>query len=632
MAAPQFDHLDDTEPETQEEVAMPAPSPRKRRSQVWQSFEATDEGLHRCRHCRSAFRPNTSTTSLMYHVRRHHPIEASRTADDHQRRFDPTKADKLVCQTFVKNSLSLRLADDSSFRELLTYLAPWYGPPSRRKLTRNLLPELREVTEARIRSRLRSLKAVSLTFDGWTSTANRAYLGLTCHGVGSGWLLESFMLGVIPVEEAETGAYIAQLVEERLLEWNLPRSKVVGVTTDGAGNMSNAVYEHLGLFWFHCLGHVFNLAVRKGLSDPRVNPLVQRAKDIARFFRSSAKAARVLRESQTQLGLLEYKLTVDNKTRWNSAHKMLKRLVFSRAAISYTLAGLADGSTRAQPPPDLTAEEWRTLMAMIGALAPLKWAVKQLSREKQPTVGMALPIYYNLAHRLTRQLETDDSGDLNPAAFALAQVIEADLVRRWQTLIEPMPAVLLMGVYLDPRFKTMTFIEDNVLRENLISRARRLLEEWLEDPQTLLSQEAPSSQTTPSVPAPRNREALERRRMLARIFGEATLAASPAVVQSALADSELERYHNKRLCPLFEEVTSNRNNRPQQPTDPLAWWRSHQHKYPRLAKLAKRYLCVGATSVSSERAFSKAGWIVDKRRCSLSDSNVAALVFLACNL
>ena len=65
--------------------------------------------------------------------------------------------------------------------------------------------------------------------------------------------------------------------------------------------------------------------------------------------------------------------------------------------------------------------------------------------------------------------------------------------------------------------------------------------------------------------------------------------------------------------------------------DPLIWWREHQLEYPRLALLAQRYLCITATSVPCERAFSKAGWIVNKRRCSLSDDHVSTLLFVAFN-
>ncbi|MCI4375110.1 hypothetical protein PGIGA_G00105450 [Pangasianodon gigas] len=44
--------------------------------------------------------------------------------------------------------------------------------------------------------------------------------------------------------------------------------------------------------------------------------------------------------------------------------------------------------------------------------------------------------------------------------------------------------------------------------------------------------------------------------------------------------------------------------------DPLAWWKQHQVNFPRLSRLACRYLCVPDTSSLSERLFTAAGNIV----------------------
>ena len=66
--------------------------------------------------------------------------------------------------------------------------------------------------------------------------------------------------------------------------------------------------------------------------------------------------------------------------------------------------------------------------------------------------------------------------------------------------------------------------------------------------------------------------------------------------------------------------------------DPLSWWREHQRLYPRPAKLAKRYLCIPATSSPSERVFSTGGNVVTCLRSSLKPENVDRLVFLSKNL
>ena len=41
----------------------------------------------------------------------------------------------------------------------------------------------------------------------------------------------------------------------------------------------------------------------------------------------------------------------------------------------------------------------------------------------------------------------------------------------------------------------------------------------------------------------------------------------------------------------------------QQEQDTLEWWRNNGNYYPTLAKLAKEYLCIPATSVPAKRFF-----------------------------
>jgi hypothetical protein len=47
---------------------------------------------------------------------------------------------------------------------------------------------------------------------------------------------------------------------------------------------------------------------------------------------------------------------------------------------------------------------------------------------------------------------------------------------------------------------------------------------------------------------------------------------------------------------------------------PLDWWKVQHSRYPWLAKLARKYLCICATSVPFEHVFSYAGHIVSDQR------------------
>ncbi len=95
-------------------------------------------------------------------------------------------------------------------------------------------------------------------------------------------------------------------------------------------------------------------------------------------------------------------------------------------------------------------------------------------------------------------------------------------------------------------------------------------------------------------------------------------AAGPPLQQNQAITLELQSYLQTETLDAEE--------------DPLKWWRESRRLYPRLSNLAKKYLCIPATSSSSERVFSTGGNIVSCQRSSLKPDYVNRLVFLAKNL
>ena len=60
----------------------------------------------------------------------------------------------------------------------------------------------------------------------------------------------------------------------------------------------------------------------------------------------------------------------------------------------------------------------------------------------------------------------------------------------------------------------------------------------------------------------------------------------------------------------------------------LRWWSQNSAQFLNVAKLAKKYLCVPATSVPAEQVFSVAGEVINNKRSSQKPENVDMLVFL----
>ena len=65
--------------------------------------------------------------------------------------------------------------------------------------------------------------------------------------------------------------------------------------------------------------------------------------------------------------------------------------------------------------------------------------------------------------------------------------------------------------------------------------------------------------------------------------------------------------------------------------NPLDWWRIYADKYPNIWKLASCILAIPATSAPSERVFSAAANIINKKRVRLKPETLDLLIFLRGN-
>lgn len=62
--------------------------------------------------------------------------------------------------------------------------------------------------------------------------------------------------------------------------------------------------------------------------------------------------------------------------------------------------------------------------------------------------------------------------------------------------------------------------------------------------------------------------------------------------------------------------------------DPLEFWAKHQLLFPEMYELALKYLCIPATSVPSERVFSKTGQLTNSRRNRRHPKDLNYIIFL----
>nr|XP_023657651.1 zinc finger BED domain-containing protein 1-like [Paramormyrops kingsleyae] len=496
---------------------------------------------------------------------------------------------------------------------MINTLDPRYVIPTRSYMTDKAVPRIYDKVKDNVKSALSSAPRVALTCDGWTSRATEVFVTITCHYVDEEWELMLHVSQTRAMHESHTGSNIAELLKAALEEWDLV-SKDPAIVTDNAANKDSIAAELAGMLHFRCFAHTLNLASQRALKLPAVARLLGRVRRISTFFKRSTTASYVLRQKQKLLELPEHKLITDVVTRWNSAHDMLERFLEQQPAVSAALLSNELRKTEKEVC-TLCESEITSAEEIVDAMKPMKIATLVMSKESSPTLSVVAPLHAQLIQDF--QESRADSEIVKEIKAAICQ----DLSKRY---MDQQKETMYVCSALDPRFKALPFLPDDEREEiylRITAEARRIQELFQEEAEVIPGEEdnhVEDKDDIPASPPPKKKKDLC---CLADLLGS-TYSAGPVVrhrTTQAQAEEEMSRY--KEAPPLSLAEGS-----------PLSWWKEHQNEYPLMSRLAKVYLCIPGTSVSSERVFSTAGDIVTAQRSVLSSKHVDQLLFLNKNL
>ncbi|KAE8287441.1 Zinc finger BED domain-containing protein 1 [Larimichthys crocea] len=438
-------------------------------------------------------------------------------------------------------------------------------------------------------------KAVALTTDGWTSLANDAFVTVTAHVITEDWEMKDFVLKTGELRESHTAENVSKSIVDGLQEFGVQLESVVAVTTDNAANYVNAVEKHMKTMNVPCFAHTINLAVRKGLGVRSIENSVARLKRTAAYFNHSATASYLLEEKQKQMEMPKRdKLINACATRWNSTYEMISRALEQQAPVAAVIFDKKLSNL------ELSTSEWTQLERVKDILRPFKVSTVALSTDKYPTASAVLPMRHVLLSHLRQETDSDTA-----AVKEMKAKITADLNKRYP---EDSDVFMFLNTasYLDPRFHCLGHLDhgrqqevhDKVLAEiTAIAAAKKSGESELPAP----------------LEAPRKSSLSAMGDLFSQVYQQQTRAAAYDL------HGELVQYEREPQLP--------------PDADPLLWWKSTgSARYPYIAQVAKKYLTVPGTSVRSERVFSSAGNIVNKKRSALAADHVDRLVFLANNM
>ncbi|KAL2081911.1 hypothetical protein ACEWY4_021729 [Coilia grayii] len=497
----------------------------------------------------------------------------------------------------AKDMTPIAVVEQQGFKRMLKTLDPRYKLPSRHFFSRQELPRLYTRERERLAADLAQVVHYALTTDMWSSRTCEPYMCVTMHYIVE-WEMKSACLQTTYFPQDHTGENIAEALGDVTTTWML-NPNPVAITTVNGSNIVSAVQSKQWLR-MQCFGHRLHLAIGHGMQNSKITRAINICKKNVAAFSYSWKRRRELAEAQVQLNLPAHQLITESPTRWGSRVQMVERVLEQERALAKVLS--ADKKTR---PLVLTWQDIEVLEAIQRALKPLQEFTDALSGEGYVTLSYVRPVLHLFNSKLLAPQEGD--GEL---ANTIRHTILTYLNDKYS---EPSTSDLLdMASFVDPRFRGTYVCSEKLaaLKERVIYEAQELLANDAAPNQ--VSPQSAAEQCFVTDPAP----PVAKKKTLASFFEQ---DATPS------AFSPRESIQNE-LSSYFQSVCLDSK------ADPLQWWREHEVAYPALSSLARKYLCVPATSSPSERIFSCSGNIVTCQRASLKPDTVDRLVFLAKNL
>ena len=251
-----------------------------------------------------------------------------------------------------------------------------------------------------------------------------------------------------------------------------------------------------------------------------------------------------------------------------------------------------------------TDAEISNMEGFVEAMRPFAEITEVMGKEKQVSFSaVRLFLYKLLSIHLVEK--PSDSNIMKQ----IKQVVKSDLEDRYS---DPNLMMLLnKACFLDPRFKSLSFLSDEDRKDVLLS----VEEEAAHVKTEMISNEKENPADGPGATKKAKHES-KFLSLLEDVLDKLDTTHADISPQEA-ANKEIQKY----LC-----IDANRED------NPTRWWKNYSTQLPLLSTMARKYLCIPGTSVPSERAFSTAGNIVNAKRSCLLPENTNILTFLAQNL
>lgn len=610
-----------------------------------------------------------NTTNMAAHLKADHPEVVAKDTEPSQPkiaafaekkfplpRAKSVKIDEALLRFIVKTLVPISLVDKPAFRAFVKELNDQYDLPCAKTVTTRLQEKHRSM-EKQLKKELDDTEFAAITHDSWTSIATESYETVTVHfltsSISAEWELRSKVLQTTKIDGSHTAEVIAGFLQDVKRHWGL--KEVIAVSDNAAVEVKT--FSILGWPRVGCFGHLVNLIVRSMLNEKRPRTIVAKGRNLVSYMNRSPLATSLFQKKQKLLldKELHHSLINDVVTRWNSTVEMLNRLCEQMPAL-HALANDKEASARIKDlrPFLYNFQEQLIVEGLIKILVPFKKASELLSAEKNVTLSYVLAVLDQLngvlaedTSPITDEDNDDDEAEANhhlaeiKSARALIEKLKEgmrkDVKRRFEfTDLHEIASML------DPATKNWvcTKFQHDAVKDRLI----KLLvdQDRRSEPAetaTVIKQEPTDdlSQTpTPALPSlnmPADHDDSPIKVKLSPETKKAKVELADWLGDVLFVKEEKTPAKQDPLLKFQQEVDLYLSDEVKKEdlyvqSSTLGWWAEKERLYPNLARLAKKYLAIPASSVPSERIWSLAGNIVTKKRASIKSENLNMMIFL----
>ncbi|XP_076586347.1 E3 SUMO-protein ligase ZBED1-like [Chaetodon auriga] len=574
---------------------------RLKRSSVWDIFIKVDDEVH-CTMCDTKLKYRSSTTSMMYHIKNKHPDTMPNDGVSVAAHAEVTE---LISRMIEKDMLPISVVSGDGFRELLAYTVHNYKLPSPGDVTRLIEGHFHEKAEE-LAMQLGRVEKVALTADFWTALPFQRYITVFCSFITEDWQGRS---AVLQTHKLSSDSHVTTAsVTERLLStvqnWGIA-GKVIACVHNNTRDIPSAHgCAHVTWDYATCFATTLQLAVSDGLSDDLVRIIIAAGK-LVKHFGHNLLASEALEQKQVQMCLPQHKLIRSSKARWDTICDMFERLLEQRWAIKAVLSDRTVTSRQEAQTLEIEDDCWQIIENFTPVLATLKWATTVISAETEVSISNIYPITFSLiqTHLVPRESDIEQVSEFKvKVQKSLRNHMEVD-----SNDLASKPA--LIASMLDPRHKHLSFLTPT---GRLAAKVK--LHELVSKLDVMTASVGPKDEQQETLITPDISQVAMPSQMRSNTKNTMMLLLGDNYSSSYATDSEAQvDYYLRDIAPSLD-------------INPLDWWKVNGPRFPKLATLARHYLCVPGVSLPS--LLSEAGQTFATMRTRLSPEHVDMMIFV----